>query len=243
MTGTGPETGPTVELHDVHKAYRVGPVDVDVLQGVSVAVRPGDLVSVMGPSGCGKSTLMNILGLLDRPTRGTRSVEGRETATLGDDAVARVRNATIGFVFQAFHLLPRLSAAENAGLPLVYRGLGEAGIRERALACLERVGMAERARHRPGQLSGGQQQRVALARALVGKPRLILADEPTGALDPATATEVMDLFESLCRDEGLAIVIVTHSPEVSARCTRRLTLDAGVLQETGACRAGQETGA
>ena len=220
-----------IELRNVHKAYAVGPVAVEVLRGVSLEVRGGDLVSIMGPSGCGKSTLMNILGLLDRPTSGTRIVGGREIVTLDDDEVSALRNATIGFVFQSFHLLPRLSAAENAGLPLVYRGLAEPEIRSRALAALERVGMADRAGHRPGQLSGGQQQRVALARALVGEPLLILADEPTGALDPDTARDVMDLFEGLSAQGRMAVVIVTHSPEVSARCRRRLRLDAGALRE------------
>ena len=223
-----------IELRDVHKSYAVGPVAVEVLRGVSLEVRGGDLVSIMGPSGCGKSTLMNILGLLDRPTTGTRIVGGREIVSLDDDEISRVRNATIGFVFQSFHLLPRLTAAENAGLPLVYRGLPESEVRARALAALERVGMADRAGHRPGQLSGGQQQRVALARALVGEPLLILADEPTGALDPDTANDVMDLFESLCKEARIAVVIVTHSPEVSERCGRRARLDAGVLHETPA---------
>ena len=174
---------------------------------------------------------MNILGLLDRPTGGRRFIEGREIVTMDDDEISAVRNATIGFVFQSFHLLPRLSAAENAGLPLIYRGMPEAQIRERALDALDRVGMADRAEHRPGQLSGGQQQRVALARALVGEPLVILADEPTGALDPDTAGEVMDTFERLCADASMAVVIVTHSPEVSQRCGRRTRLDAGMMLE------------
>ena len=221
----------TIELRQIDKSYPVGPVSLEVLRGVSVEVRGGDLVSIMGASGSGKSTLMNILGLLDRPTSGTRIVGGREIVTLDDDEISRVRNATIGFVFQSFHLLPRLTAAENAGLPLLYRGWPEPRIRESALAALERVGMADRASHRPNQLSGGQQQRVAIARALIGEPLLILADEPTGALDPDTARDVMDLFEELCADRRMAVVIVTHSPEVSQRCRRRLTLDAGILHE------------
>ena len=220
-----------IQLEDIHKSYAVGPVAVEVLRGVSLEVHGGDLLSIMGPSGCGKSTLMNILGLLDRPTGGRRLIEGREIVTMDDDEISAVRNATIGFVFQSFHLLPRLSAAENAGLPLIYRGLPEARVRERALDALDRVGMADRAGHRPGQLSGGQQQRVALARALVGEPLVILADEPTGALDPDTAGEVMDTFETLCADARMAVVIVTHSPEVSRRCGRRTRLDAGMLHE------------
>ena len=225
-----------IRLEDIHKSYAVGPVSVDVLRGVSLEIRGGDLLSIMGPSGCGKSTLMNILGLLDRPTDGRRIVDGREIVTMDDDEISAVRNAKIGFVFQSFHLLPRLTAAENAGLPLVYRGLSEARIRARAVEALDRVGMADRAGHRPGQLSGGQQQRVALARALVGEPLVILADEPTGALDPDTANEVMDTFQALCDDGGIAVVIVTHSPEVSLRCGRRTRLDAGVLREEGVRR-------
>ena len=220
-----------IRLEDIRKSYMVGPVDLEVLRGVTLEVRGGDLLSIMGPSGCGKSTLMNILGLLDRPTGGRRLIEGREIVTMDDDEISAVRNATIGFVFQSFHLLPRLSAAENAGLPLIYRGLPESQVRERALAALEQVGMADRAEHRPGQLSGGQQQRVALARALVGEPLVILADEPTGALDPDTAGEVMDTFESLCASSRMAVIIVTHSPEVSQRCGRRTRLDAGLLYE------------
>ncbi len=223
-----------IRLEDIRKSYAVGPVEVEVLRGVSLEVRGGDLLSIMGPSGCGKSTLMNILGLLDRPTGGRRFVEGREIVTMDDDEISAARNAKIGFVFQSFHLLPRLSAAENAGLPLVYRGLPESRIRGRAMEALDRVGMADRAGHRPGQLSGGQQQRVALARALVGEPLVILADEPTGALDPDTAGEVMDTFEALCADSRMAIVIVTHSPEVSLRCGRRTRLDAGMLHEEAA---------
>ena len=220
-----------IRLEDIRKSYMVGPVDLEVLRGVTLEVRGGDLLSIMGPSGCGKSTLMNILGLLDRPTGGRRFIEGREIVTMDDDEISAVRNATIGFVFQSFHLLPRLSAAENAGLPLIYRGLPESQVRERALAALEQVGMADRAEHRPGQLSGGQQQRVALARALVGEPLVILADEPTGALDPDTAGEVMDTFESLCASSRMAVIIVTHSPDVSRRCGRRTRLDAGLLYE------------
>ena len=220
-----------IRLEDIRKSYMVGPVDLEVLRGVTLEVRGGDLLSIMGPSGCGKSTLMNILGLLDRPTGGRRLIEGREIVTMDDDEISAVRNATIGFVFQSFHLLPRLSAAENAGLPLIYRGLPESQVRERALTALEQVGMADRAEHRPGQLSGGQQQRVALARALVGEPLVILADEPTGALDPDTAGEVMDTFESLCASSRMAVIIVTHSPEVSQRCGRRTRLDAGLLYE------------
>ena len=222
-----------LQLHNIHKSYRLGPVTVDVLRGLSLDVAAGDLVSIMGPSGCGKSTLLNILGLLDQPTAGTYSLKGREVAALDDDAVSDLRNAHIGFVFQSFHLLPRMTAVENAGLPLVYRGCADAEIRERAMAALDRVGMAGRAAHRPKELSGGQQQRVALARALVGEPALILADEPTGALDPETGREVMDIFEVLS-GSGIAVVVVTHRIEVAQRCQRRLRIDAGMIHDDDA---------
>ena len=220
-----------MQLEAIEKSYSVGPVSVDVLRGISLEIRPGDLVSIMGPSGCGKSTLMNIIGLLDRPSAGSVKLDGRDVLDMDDDEVSAVRNARIGFVFQSFHLLPRLSAAQNAGLPLIYRGIAEPDIRSRAVAALEQVGMAERTEHRPTELSGGQQQRVALARALIGQPSIILADEPTGALDPDTEAEVMRLFETLCSEFGIAVVIVTHSPEVGARCRRRIRLDNGVLRE------------
>ena len=223
---------PMMKLDAIEKSYPVGPVSIDVLRGVSLEVHGGDLISVMGPSGCGKSTLMNIMGLLDRPTGGRQSIAGREIGDLGDDELARTRNSTIGFVFQAFHLLPRLTALDNVALPLIYRGMGKAEMAQRSSRALERVGMADRADHRPKELSGGQQQRVALARALVAEPLMVLADEPTAALDPDTANTVMGLFESLCDEDGLAIVIVTHSPEVSHRCRRRITIEDGKLRES-----------
>ena len=217
-------------LRDIVKSYALGPVTVDVLNGLSLELGAGDLLSIMGPSGCGKSTLLNILGLLDRPSGGTYTLRGRDVVALEDDETSLVRNAQIGFVFQSFHLLPRMTAAANAGLPLVYRGLPQAEIAERAVAALDRVGMAERADHKPNELSGGQQQRVALARALIGEPALILADEPTGALDATTGGEVMELFEALS-DTGIAVVIVTHDPSVAARCRRRTRMAEGVLDE------------
>ena len=223
-----------IHLRDIRKSYALGPVTVDVLQGVSLDIREGDLVSIMGPSGCGKSTLMNIIGLLDRPTSGSYVLNGRQVVTMDDDEISAVRNTAIGFVFQSFHLLPRMTAAQNAGLPLVYRGVAQPEIDRRALDALERVGMAERAGHRPGQLSGGQQQRVAIARALVGEPAAILADEPTGALDPDTADEVMGIFERLSAEENMTTVIVTHDPEIAARCGRETSIDDGLLRERAA---------
>ena len=217
-----------LRLSQVRKSYPLGPVRVDVLKGVSLTVRRGELVSIMGPSGCGKSTLMNIAGLLDRSTSGACVLRGRDVAEMSGDERAAMRNAHIGFVFQSFHLLPRLSAAQNAGLPLVYRGVPDAAIAKRAGEVLDRVDMADRGGHLPSQLSGGQQQRVAVARALVGEPAVLLADEPTGALDPDTGREIMAMFEALCR-QGVAVVIVTHSAEVAARCHRQLHMAQGIL--------------
>ena len=215
----------------MRKSYLLGPVRVEVLHGVSLTLAEGELVSIMGPSGCGKSTLMNVAGLLDRQTTGTCFLRGRDAAAMSDDERAAMRNAHIGFVFQSFHLLGHLTAAQNVGLPLVYRGIPNAEIRERARAALERVGMGEWHGHLPSQLSGGQQQRVAVARALVGDPAVLLADEPTGALDPATGDEIMALFETLSR-QGVAVVVVTHSAEVAARCHRQTRMTEGLLVET-----------
>ena len=223
--------GAVLRLQHVRKSYPLGPVRVEVLKDVSLTVRTGQLVSIMGPSGCGKSTLMNVSGLLDRPTSGACLLHGRDVAGMSDDQRAAMRNAHIGFVFQSFHLLPRLTAAQNVGLPLVYRGVPDAVIRDRAREALDRVGMANRLAHLPSQLSGGQQQRVAVARALVGDPALLLADEPTGALDPDTGDEIMALFEALTR-QGVAVVIVTHSAEVAARCHRQTHMAQGQLVET-----------
>ena len=214
----------------MHKSYPLGPVRVEVLEGVSLALEEGELVSIMGASGCGKSTLMNVAGLLDRPTSGACLLRGQDAAGMSDDERAAMRNAHIGFVFQSFHLLPHLTAAQNAGLPLVYRGEPSAAIGERARAALDRVGMGDRHGHLPGQLSGGQQQRVAVARALVGDPALLLADEPTGALDPATGDEIMSMFEALS-GQGVAVVVVTHSAEVAARCQRQTRMTQGMLNE------------
>ena len=204
---------------------------MDVLQGVRLEVDRGDLLSIMGPSGCGKTTLMNILGLLDRPTGGSYLLEGREVSTMGDDELSAIRNARIGFVFQSFHLLPRLSARENVGLPLVYRGLGEKEIERRAREVLEKVGMQDRADHKPTELSGGQQQRVAIARALVGEPAIVLADEPTGALDSRIGEEIMQLFIRLNMEERITVVIITHDPGIARQCARQTRMREGVLYE------------
>jgi putative ABC transport system ATP-binding protein len=203
---------------------------VRALRGVSVRVEVGDYLAVVGPSGSGKSTLMHLLGGLDRPTSGTLLVDGRDVAGLGKDELARVRNETIGFVFQAFQLLPRTSAVDNVAMPLVYRGARRAERRRRAVAALEAVGMGHRLDHTPNQLSGGEQQRVAIARALVGDPQVILADEPTGNLDSVRGAEVMDLLEALNRDRGVAVVVVTHDLDIAARTQRQLRMRDGLAE-------------
>ena len=220
-----------LELADIRKSFRLGPVEVEVLKGVDLRVEAGDLISIMGPSGSGKSTLMNILGLLGRPTSGSYRVGGRDVSTMNDRELSAFRNAHVGFVFQSFNLLGHLTALENAALPLVYRGLGRRETRRRARDILEKVGMGDRLDHRPDQLSGGQKQRVAIARALAGTPSAVLADEPTGALDSDTAEDVMQLLIRLNREEGVAVVIITHDPTVSLKCRRRALIRDGELLE------------
>ena len=219
-----------LRLSDIRKTYRVGPTTVEVLRGVDLEVERGDFVSIMGASGSGKSTLMNIIGLLDTPSSGSYSLDGREVSDMTDSRRSAIRNASIGFVFQSFHLLPRLTALENVRLPLIYRRAGGAEAGRRARASLERVGMADRAGHKPNELSDGQQQRVAIARALVGEPAIVLADEPTGALDPTTGNDIVNLFAELNGD-GTTLVVVTHDPEVAHRCARHTHIDAGALRE------------
>ena len=223
-----------LDLVDVHKSYNVGPVEIRIVKGVTLSLAEGELVSIMGASGSGKTTLMNLLGLLDRPTSGQVRIDGTDIAHASADTLADIRNKKVGFVFQQFFLLPRFTARENVELPLIYRGMGDAERRRRAMDALERVSMGKRANHRPQSLSGGERQRVAIARAIVGEPRLILADEPTGALDTKTGTEVMQLFHSLNRDAGTALIIVTHDPHVAAQCPRRVVMSDGLLvQDTG----------
>ena len=209
-----------IELVDVEKVYRLGRVEVQALRGVSLTIEAGEFVSIMGPSGSGKSTLMNILGCLDRPTRGIYRLDGQDVSRLNEAALADIRNRRIGFVFQSFHLLKDLSARENVELPLVYRGVAAAERRRRALAALEAVGLAQRVHHRPHEMSGGEQQRVAIARALAAEPAVLLADEPTGNLDSRNSEEIMRIFASL-NDRGLTIVQVTHEEEI-ARYSRRI---------------------
>lgn len=212
---------PLVELSGVGKDYLSGPEVVHALDGVSLTAGRGELVAIVGASGSGKSTLMNILGCLDRPTRGTYRLAGIEVGSRSPDERALVRNRLIGFVFQGFNLLPRTSALENVELPLMYRGVRARARRNRALAALEAVGLAGRERHTAAQLSGGQQQRVAIARALVSDPAVLLADEPTGNLDSARATEIMEVLAALNRDRGITIVMVTHEADM-ARYAKRV---------------------
>ena len=220
-----------LRLVDVNKSFRLGTLTVEALRGVDLEVAAGDMLSIMGPSGSGKSTLMNIIGLLGRPTAGSYYLNGRDVMSMNDRELSAFRNANIGFVFQSFHLLEHLTALENVAVPLVYRGLGRASIRRRSRAILEKVGMGDRLGHKPDQLSGGQKQRVAIARALVGEPSVVLADEPTGALDSDTADEVMESLIRLNREELITIVIITHDPLIARQCARKTLIRDGALFE------------
>ncbi|WP_435152916.1 ABC transporter ATP-binding protein [Micromonospora aurantiaca (nom. illeg.)] len=223
-------TVPAVEAVDVWRTYELDGVSVSALRGVSLTIAQGEYVAVIGPSGSGKSTLMHLLGGLDRPSGGRLVIGGRDVTTLTAPELATLRNETIGFVFQAFHLLARTSAVDNVALPLVYRGVGARQRRERAAAMLGRVGLGHRLHHRPNQLSGGEQQRVAIARALVTEPAVLLADEPTGNLDSATGEAVLELLEQLNAESGVALVMVTHDQEVAARAHRRIAVRDGLIR-------------
>ena len=229
---------PVIRIADLTKTYDTGATKVPALRGVSFEIQPGEMVAIVGQSGSGKSTLMNILGCLEVPTTGDYWLDSEYVADLSDGALARIRNAKIGFVFQSYNLLPRLTALEQVKLPLIYRRTRRRS--DLAQAALVRVGLADRMHHTPNRLSGGQQQRVAIARALVTEPEIILADEPTGNLDSSMSSEIMDVITRLNSEQGMTIVLVTHEPDIAARCQRVITLHDGqiasdVVSETREC--------
>jgi putative ABC transport system ATP-binding protein len=220
-----------ISLKDVHKIYRTGDIEVHALRGVSLEIGRGEFVAVMGPSGSGKSTMMNLIGCLDRPTSGTYILDGVDVSTMSKNERADTRNTKIGFVFQAFNLIPRTSALANVELPLVYAGMAPSERKERARTALASVGLQAKEQSLPNQLSGGQQQRVALARALASRPAIILADEPTGALDSKTADEIMRIFRHLNDEQHMTIVLVTHEPDIALHAKRLVRFRDGEIQE------------
>ncbi len=225
-------SAPLVSMEQVHKHYAAGTLDVHALRGVDLTIDAGELVAIMGPSGSGKTTLMEIMGCLSQPTSGVYRFSGRRADAFDGEGLARVRGEEIGFVFQSFNLLSRLSAAENVELPLIYRRVGRRERRRRALDALDRVGLSHRSRHLPTELSGGERQRVAIARALVNRPSLVLADEPTGNLDTATGNEILALLRELHGD-GATVVVVTHNPRIAEQTSRTMSIRDGRI-ESGA---------
>ncbi len=217
-----------IELANLSRQYVLGGETIRALDAIDETIRDGEHLAVMGPSGSGKSTLLNVIGCLDRPTAGSYRLDGREVAGLADHDLARLRRREIGYVFQAFHLVPRMTALENVELGMLFDGVARSERRERALAALERVGMGARAQHRPGELSGGERQRTAIARAIVMRPRILLADEPTGNLDQASGRAVLELLDAL-HEQGLTVIVVTHDPSVARRAERVLVLRDGQI--------------
>ena len=226
-----PEALPLIQLDQIHKTYRMGDVEVRALRGVSLTIRAGEFVAIMGASGSGKSTMMNIIGCLDRPTRGIYILDGQDVSELSKDERADIRCQKIGFVFQGFNLLARTSALENVELPMLYLGVGGPQRHERAMEALAAVGLAGREQNNPNQLSGGQQQRVAVARSLVNNPALILADEPTGNLDSRTSIEVMEIFQRLNRERGITLVLVTHENDIAQYAQRVVVFKDGKIRK------------
>jgi putative ABC transport system ATP-binding protein len=226
-----------ISVADLRKTYVMGDVEVNALQGVSFTINRGEFVAIMGPSGSGKSTLMNLIGCLDTPSSGSYVLDGAEVADLTGNDLSTVRARKLGFVFQQYMLLPRQNALRQVEMPLIYRGVGAAERRRRAEVALRIVGMSQRMDHKPNELSGGQQQRVAIARALVGSPAVILADEPTGALDTRTSEEIMRILQRLNTEQGLTVILVTHEPDIAAYSQRVLTMRDGVLIGDGPPKA------
>lgn len=230
---------PVIKMNQIIKRYYIGqPNELQILNGIDIEVNTNEFVSIVGESGSGKSTLMNIIGALDRPTSGNYLLDGENISLMNDSQLSEIRNKKIGFVFQSFFLIPRTSAVKNVELPMMYAGIPKKQRHERALELLELVGMADRANHRPNELSGGQNQRVAIARALSNNPAVILADEPTGALDSKTGHIVMDIFHKLHEEQNKTIVLITHSPELAKETERIITLSDGsiISEETGGVR-------
>ncbi|MBZ4647452.1 MAG: putative transport system ATP-binding protein [Petroclostridium sp.] len=219
-----------IRIEEMYKIYKMGDVEVKALNGVSIHIKPKEFVSIVGPSGSGKSTLMNMIGCLDTPTSGKYYIDGREVSRLKDDELAEIRNKKIGFIFQGFNLLPKLTAIENVELPLIYRGVGKKERHKMAVEALERVGLGHRLHHKPSELSGGQQQRVAIARALSSKPPLILADEPTGNLDSKSGVEIMKMMHEL-HEMGNTIVLITHDNDIALQAKRIIRIQDGSIVE------------
>jgi putative ABC transport system ATP-binding protein len=226
-----PDARPVIQLDHIHKTYTMGDVNVHALRGVSLTIREGEFVAIMGASGSGKSTTMNIIGCLDRPTKGTYILDGQDVSEMSKDQRADIRCEKIGFVFQGFNLLSRTSALENVELPMLYAGLEGGERHRRAMEALAAVGLAGREQNHPNQLSGGQQQRVAVARSLVNNPALILADEPTGNLDSRTSVEVMEIFQRLNRERGITLVLVTHEPDIAQYAQRVVVFKDGKIKK------------